>query len=238
MREWGQKPRVELLPSPPPALLRMEETLAEPVVDDTGQMSVNESRQARAAAKLLSIKGAAKDLAVPGSGINTESEADTKRRKLLEKLAKLKAEATSTRPSTTATETTPPLDTTAEIVKGRGMRSIVRARIQLKIKLESEKATFRHNVNESKAQELRRRLLEAKAKREAEETDLTLKRLDMIDRRRELRRRLMVVKMMAAETESERRARELREKLMARKQATAAAGAGLRGEVLPPAVVA
>jgi E3 ubiquitin-protein ligase Topors len=61
-------------------------------------------------------------------------------------------------------------------------------------------------------------LLEAKAKREAEETDLGLKRLDIIDRKKEVRRRLMVLKMMAAETDQERRARELRDRLMARKR--------------------
>lgn len=210
MREWGKKPPVELLPSPPPSHLRMEtspSTEAAKADRDWLSPSVHESHQARAAAKLLSIKGAANE---------NENQAEAKRRILLERLAKLKSEPKP--PSMPTSLTEGPDSSTAEVVKGRGMKSIVRARIQLKLKLESEKATFRHNVNESKAQELRRRLLDAKARREAEETDLTLKRLDMIDRKRELRRRLMVVKMMAAETESERRARELKERLLERKR--------------------
>jgi E3 ubiquitin-protein ligase Topors len=161
----------------------------------------------------LSIKGAARD------------SVETKRLTLLERLAKAKAEG-SVKPSPTPTGTSKPsaaiidtvdgagtIDPDVKTIKGRG----IRARIQLKIKLESEKKQFRHNVNESKAQALRRVLLENKARREAEETDLTLRRLDMIDRQREVRRRLMVLKMMAAETDQERRARELREKLLARK---------------------
>jgi E3 ubiquitin-protein ligase Topors len=157
----------------------------------------------RAEASLLTIKGAARD------------GADIKRLTLLERLAKAKAEraaaaSTLTIPSPTPIEEEPPPITT----KGRGLR----ARIQLKIKLESENKQFRHNLNTSKAQALRTRLLEAKAKREAEETDLGLKRLDIIDRKKEVRRRLMVLKMMAAETDQERRARELRDRLMARKR--------------------
>jgi E3 ubiquitin-protein ligase Topors len=158
----------------------------------------------------LTIKGAARD------------STETKRLTLLERLAKAKAEGAvrpTPSPATVEIVDTPDaagtIDPEVKTIKGRG----IRARIQLKIKLESEKKQFRHNVNESKAQELRRRLLESKARREAEETDLTLKRLDMIDRQREVRRRLMVLKMMAAETDQERRARELREKLLARKRA-------------------
>lgn len=182
MRSWG-KPKVELLPSPPPATLRMDDDPIE--TDHTAETTA------------LTIKGAARD------------PVETKRLTLLERLAKAKAEG-SIKPPTPA-EAVPD---EAKTIKGRGLR----ARIQLKIKLESEKKQFRHNVNESKAQELRRILLESKAKREAEETDLTLKRMDVLDRKMEVRRRLMVLKMMAAETDQERRARELREKLLARKR--------------------
>lgn len=234
MREWGRK--VELLPSPPPASLRMDYSPTVTVQSEADGGSVMENRQARAAAKLLSIKGAAKDLAAPPANVNGNmTEADTKRQKLLDRLAKLKSEYTTKTPPLSDHKNDPAIpptdgdgdgdggaepdvDVEVEVVKGRGTsRSINRARIQLKLKLESEKKTFRHSLNISKAQELRQRLLETKARREAEETDATLRRLDLVDRKRELRRRLMVVKMMAAETGQERRARELRERLMARK---------------------
>ncbi|KAK8861223.1 hypothetical protein IAR55_002042 [Kwoniella newhampshirensis] len=106
-----------------------------------------------------------------------------------------------------------------------GVRAIVRARLKLRLKLETERAQFRRNVAESKAQELRRRLLEARAKREAQEEvegfggmDIVLKKMDTEERRKEVRRRLMRLKMIEAETESERRQRELREELLARKK--------------------
>lgn len=243
MREWGKK--VELLPSPPPASLRMDDPTPEPAMAEVvlGVGTVMENRQARAAAKLLSIKGAAKTL--PAVSSVTVSEVDSKRQKLLDRLAKAKSEAlVKTPPLTTdSVASTLPIpmtdmepDAEVGVVKGRGAsRLINRARIQLKLKLESEKKTFRHSLNISKAQELRQRLLDAKARREAEETDNTLKRLDVVDRKRELRRRLMVVKMMAAETESERRARELRERLMARKMAMAGGQGGEAGLVMAPA---
>lgn len=217
MREWGRK--VELLPSPPPAQLRMDDPARTTINDDQPpEVWKHEDRQARAAAKLLSIKGAAKDLAATAAAVETTSipltEAEIKRQKLLERLAKAKAKSSST-PPLNPDKTQPPPVPEPEITKGRGLR----ARIQLKLKLESEKKTFRHTCNISKAQSLRQRLLLAKAAREAEETDQTLRRLDIIDRKRELRRRLMVVKMMAAETGSERRARELRERLVARRAA-------------------
>jgi E3 ubiquitin-protein ligase Topors len=184
MRSWGRNHK-ELLPSPPPAALRMDEDPADHVAETTA----------------LTIKGAARD------------STETKRLTLLERLAKAKAEGAVKATPSPVENDTPNTDVDMKIIKGRG----IRARIQLKIKLESEKKQFRHNVNESKAQALRHLLLESKARREAAETDLTLKRLDMIDRQREVRRRLMVLKMMAAETDQERRARELREKLLARK---------------------
>jgi E3 ubiquitin-protein ligase Topors len=189
MRTWGNKEQVELLPSPPPATLRMDD---DPI--ETDHAAENTA---------LTIKGAARE---PN---------ETKRLTLLERLAKAKAEGSvSVNPPPVPIPTQAETESELKIIKGRG----IRARIQLKIKLESEKKQFRHNVNESKAQELRRVLLESKAKREAEETDLTLKRLDVLDRKMEVRRRLMVLKMMAAETDQERRARELREKLLARKR--------------------
>jgi len=158
----------------------------------------------------LTIKGAARDTV------------ETKRLTLLERLAKAKAEGQAKIIPVETGEGIVATEPDMKVIKGRG----IRARIQLKIKLESEKKQFRHNVNESKAQALRHLLLESKARREAAETDLTLKRLDMIDRQREVRRRLMVLKMMAAETDQERRARELREKLLARKALLKAEGPG------------
>jgi E3 ubiquitin-protein ligase Topors len=197
--------RVELMPSPPSAALRMEEDVELPAVSSG-----------------LSIKGAAKESAMP-----------SKRLTLLERLAKAKAEAASNNSTLPLPEPEPiiptpvgilhddsildPLISPPTVIKGRG-KEVVRARIALKMKLENEKQTFRRNANESKAQELRRRLLESKAQRQAQETDATLRELDRIDRAKEVRRRLMVLKMMAAETDAERRARELREKLQARKR--------------------
>lgn len=184
MRSWGQNHK-ELLPSPPPSNLRMDEDAEDHVAETTA----------------LTIKGAARDTV------------ETKRLTLLERLAKAKAEGQAKLTPVETEEGIVATEPDMKVIKGRG----IRARVQLKIKLESEKKQFRHNVNESKAQALRHLLLESKARREAAETDFTLKRLDMIDRQREVRRRLMVLKMMAAETDQERRARELREKLLARK---------------------
>jgi len=78
---------------------------------------------------------------------------------------------------------------------------------------------FRSTYIESRAQTLRLQILEARARRETEETDAVLRRLDKVDRDREIRRRLMVEKMMNAETDNERRARELKEKLVGERKA-------------------
>jgi E3 ubiquitin-protein ligase Topors len=95
---------------------------------------------------------------------------------------------------------------------------VVRARLRLRLKLESERTSLKHSRDESKAQELRRVLLEAKARRQAAETDATLRKMDRLERKAEVRRRLMVLKMMAAETEGERKQRELKEKLLGEKR--------------------
>jgi len=202
---------VELLPSPPAAApLRMESDveMAE-VLDEAG-------------VPVLSIRGAAK----------VEPTPTPARLSLLERLAKAKAEAAGaptngtpltpisandlpTLPGITSDEALSP----GTALKSPGVQAIVQARLKLRLKLASEKKVFVYNQNESKAQELRRVLLEARARREAEETDTVLRKMDKDDRAREVRRRLMVEKMLAAETESERRARELKEKLLGERRA-------------------
>jgi E3 ubiquitin-protein ligase Topors len=177
---------------------------------------------------VLSIRGAAK----------VEPVSSSARLSLLERLAKAKTEAAALngapltpiftvkwevplKPLTNGdvpTISDPTLSPGAAL-KSPGVRAIVQARLRLRLKLASEKKVFVYNQNESKAQELRRMLLEARARREADETDAVLRKLDKVDRAREVRRRLMVEKMMAAETESERRARELKERLMGERRA-------------------
>ncbi|WVR04167.1 hypothetical protein IAU60_001167 [Kwoniella sp. DSM 27419] len=169
--------------------------------------------------------------------------------KILERLAKAKAEAAAR--VIEGLEAVPPLPAQAEegvtappplahsvsdptsvsSTKAGGLRAIVRARLALKLKLESEKASLKRNVAESKAQELRRMLLEAKARREAEQVasnyggmDQVLRKMDPEERKREVRRRLMRLKMMEAETDGERRTRELKEKLLAKKRGKVGAG--------------
>ncbi|WVF66932.1 hypothetical protein IAT40_001675 [Kwoniella sp. CBS 6097] len=117
------------------------------------------------------------------------------------------------------------LSTSLSAASRGGLRAMVRARLALKLKLENEKASLRHNIAESKAKELRRLLLERKATREAEEVasnyggmDQVLKKMSTDERKREVRRRLMSLRVMEAETENERRSRELKEKLMAKKR--------------------
>lgn len=195
MRPWGvsDKQPVELLPSSP--VIAPEEA-----PEPTG----------------LSIKGAA-------------AVGPPKRLTLLERLAKAKAE-TNDKPILIPSTHENPAEINAEDLLDplqpsisdlssiprrsiSGLKETVRARLRLRLKLESERANLRHNIAESKAQELRRRLLEAKVIRQAAESDSVLKRMDRLDWQKEIRRRLMVEKMMQAETESERRARELKERL-------------------------
>jgi E3 ubiquitin-protein ligase Topors len=160
----------------------------------------------------LHIKGAAKEI-------------EPRRISLLERLAKAKAEAVTLNGTSingmTADPTQPPALTHSilePLPRRATVHETVRDRLQLQTKLESERATLKHNINESRAQELRRRLLDAKANRQAAETDVTLRKMDRLERAVELRRRLMVLKIMAAETEGERKQRELKERLMAEKR--------------------
>lgn len=191
--------RIELLPSPPPPPLRMDEWEKEES-PSTEHPSI-------------SIRGAA---AAPVAKLT-----------LFEKLQKAKAEAVSKNvdaPPTSVIYTPPPLvhstsDPAEAAMSKPGVRAAVQARLRLRLKLASEKKAYVYNQNESRAQILRAQILEAKAKREADETDAVLRHMDKVDRAREVRRRLMVLKMMAAETDSERRARELKEKLMGDKKA-------------------
>ena len=195
--------KVELLPSPPPPPLRMDEnaTSAEPVpIAEEGEGEANG----------LSIRGAA---AAP-------------RKTLLERLAAAKAEAASKVHGASATDIALVIDTKADPLASTstniiptGVRAAVQARLRLKLKLASEKKAYVFNQNESRAQALRAKILEARARREATETDEQLRYMDRLDRAREIRRRLMVAKMMAAETESEKRARELKEKLLGERKA-------------------
>ncbi|WVQ83432.1 hypothetical protein IAT38_005573 [Cryptococcus sp. DSM 104549] len=147
-------------------------------------------------------------------------------------------------------------------------RANPQARLQLRLKLERERAALRKTLaaeGESKAAELRLKLVEAKIAREKEaaeavdaadapappppitpasagvtsatpipnafkptaETsvglDQVLNKRDDEERKKEVRRRLMVAKMMEAETDGERKTRELKAKLLARKQSQAQA---------------
>ncbi|KAK6906980.1 hypothetical protein I203_100969 [Kwoniella mangroviensis CBS 8507] len=102
-----------------------------------------------------------------------------------------------------------------------------RREIRIKTRLETERIIYVKNTNESKAQELRRRILQNKAKREKEQMesnfggmkdDKILSSMDVEERKKEVRRRLMRLKMLGAETEQERRARVLKERLMEKKR--------------------
>ncbi|CAD6582864.1 MAG: hypothetical protein TREMPRED_003407 [Tremellales sp. Tagirdzhanova-0007] len=209
-REARPSKPVELLPSPPSAPLRMDtdDGMAE-VLDNSG-------------IPVLSIRGAAK----------LESSITPTRLSLLARLAKAKAEAAASNDIDIAptspqnvddtpikTSSSDPLQSPESALKSPGVRAIVQARLRLRLKLVSEKKAFVYNQNESKAQELRRMLLETRARREAEETDAVLRTMDRSDRAREMRRRLMAETMKAAETESERRARELKEKILGERKA-------------------
>lgn len=207
----ASKPRLELLPSPPPRPLRMDAETVEDVVQDAAdqELVANDTRS------ILSIRGAA-----------ATGQSSTNRLSLVERLAKAKAEARVPSETTlSSSDAAPPLlvhsqsDPTQTTLSKPGMRAAVQARLKLRLKLASEKKVLVFNLNESRAQELRAKILEAKARREAEETDAVLREMDKVDRAKEVRRRLMVLKMMAAETDSEKRARELKEKLVNDKKA-------------------
>jgi E3 ubiquitin-protein ligase Topors len=199
--------RIELLPSPPPRPLRMDE---EEIKEREEAVPKRTETQ-----EALSIRGAA---------------ASTAKLSLAERLAKAKAEAAANSPNLNPPQPSPPVPTPPPLVHSiseptqpamnkPGVRAAVQARLKLRLKLASEKRSYVFNLNESRAQELRAKILEAKARREADETDAVLREMDKVDRAREVRRRLMVLKMMAAETESERRARELKEKLLGDRKA-------------------
>jgi E3 ubiquitin-protein ligase Topors len=189
---------MELLPSPPAVPLRMDDD-----VKDEKEEDLNGA---------LNIRGAAK----------VEPPVSAARKLLLEKLAKAKAESNSSSSILTerpvnaqsidpANQSEPLLSS----LSSPSVRAVVRARLKLRLKLASEKKQY----TESRAQVLRIQILEARARREIQETDAVLKRLDRDDRAREIRRRLMVEKMMSAETDSERRARELKERLLGERKA-------------------
>ena len=207
LREWA-KPKIELLPSPPPAQLRME--MEDEDVLDIGEEELDVVEE-EIVPSSLTIKGAARP--------------PSKRLSLLDRLAKAKAEAAALNGSvlTPINENTPvspvlPPSISDPTSSRASVREAVHSRLRLRLKLESEKATMKHNMNESKAQELRRTLLKAKERRQAKETDATLRKMDQLERAMEVRRKLMVMKMMAAETEGERKERELKERLVAERR--------------------
>ncbi|WWD16880.1 hypothetical protein CI109_101312 [Kwoniella shandongensis] len=245
MREWGKPKRVELLPSPPAKPHRLE-------VDDLAKEEEEETLPPPATTNGngsgLTIKGAARvvETATPTTARQTLLERLAKAKAAQKSTVNGGPKdlpgttSTSLPPISPSVPILPPIEpmapppplqhsisdpTATASASATGVRAIVRARLKLRLKLENERAQFRRNVAESKAQELRRRLLEAKAKREAQEEvegyggmDSVLKKMDTEERRKEVRRRLMRLKMIEAETESERRQRELREKLLARKR--------------------
>lgn len=212
--------RIELLPSPPARTLAMDELLTRDHLSRTeisdGSAPAMTQESTANNGPIISIRGAA---------------AAPVKLTLAERLAKAKAEAAAANaqtdampPQSTTPPTAPPLphsvsDPTQTTMSKPGVRAAVQARLKLRLKLASEKKTFVYNQNESRAQILRAKILEAKAAREAEETDMILRQMDKIDRAKEVRRRLMALKMMAAETESETRARELKERLIKDKRA-------------------
>ena len=145
LRGWSQVEevpavqKVELLPSPPPAPLRMDEnaTMETAVAGDDCQTNG------------LNIRGAAAAL----------------RRTLLERLAAAKAEAAGKTNGSAVTEgalvvdtTTDPLASASTNISPTGVRAAVQARLRLKLKLASEKKAYVFNQNESHAQALRAKI--------------------------------------------------------------------------------
>ncbi|KAI9632201.1 uncharacterized protein MKK02DRAFT_30074 [Dioszegia hungarica] len=232
MRPWGApvvpKERIELLPDkpdPPVTALRAE-------VEEAAQNALSIKGAAVVPNRRLTLK---ERLAVArGEPIPADAEPapapvpQSPFLTLKERLAKAKAEALGLaqtplpeNPAEITAEDLLETSPTAPSAPRRsisGLKETVRARLRLRLKLESERANFRHNIAESRAQELRRQLLEAKVTRQAAETDAVLRRMDRLDWQKEVRRRLMVEKMLQAETEGEKRARELKEKLSAEKR--------------------
>ncbi|WWC87479.1 uncharacterized protein L201_002368 [Kwoniella dendrophila CBS 6074] len=194
---------------------------------------------------------------------------------LAEKLANLKAEqANNGIPVTTSPIEEKPVISPPPIIHsksdptyggsgGGGLTESIRRRKSIKSKLKNEKdILIIRNDNESKAQELRRRLIERRTKKENlqverlkslksriqikrkqqqqnnEENNITdslndeskmenegiievdevLLKMNYEERKKELRRRLMKLKMLNAETDSERKQRELKEKLLLNKK--------------------
>jgi E3 ubiquitin-protein ligase Topors len=204
--------RIELLPSPPKRSTVLDDQPAVADVEDTR----DDPQGAENPAPNISIRGAA---AVPIKLTLQErlakARADLAAKSSQLPLADHDASAQPKAPALTHSISDPAQTT----ISTPGVRAAVQARLKLRLKLASEKKTFVYNQNESRAQILRAQILVAKAAREAHETDAVLRVMDRVDRAKEVRRRLMVLKMMAAETDSERRARELKERLVASQRA-------------------
>lgn len=215
MRTWGPlKAGVELLPSPEK---EREGVMVVDVLEHGSEKRSDEVSKRPG----LSIRGSAEDAAA-------------RRLSLHQRLAMVKAEAKArifaadpssvdarppSPPGPDPASLLPPAAATALALKSPGVRTIVLARLRLRLKLAAERRALTHNTNETRAQELRRVILERRAARTAREQDAALRELDREDRKRELRRRLAVEMMRLAETEGERRERELRDKVAGAKRA-------------------
>ena len=172
------------------------------------------------------VADAVEETSAPGLTIKGASSTLTAGRKtLLERLAAAKAEAAAKTAAEVSVQplvspvTGPATNGSVFPTAATSLRASVQARLRLRLKLASEKKAYVYKQNESRAQALRAMILESKARRAVEEEDAVLRYMDRLDRAREIRRRLMVEKMMAAETESEKRARELKDKLLGAKRA-------------------
>jgi E3 ubiquitin-protein ligase Topors len=202
---------VELMPSPTAVPLRMDDDEvkvgAVEVTEDveTTEEEANGSLNIRGASKVEAQIPKAENALSKPTPVPEPSASDILQEQTLNTLP-----YTNSQDGETSQDKQPPLSTLPPVFSSPSARTALRARLKLRLKLANEKKSY----TESRAQTLRLQILENRARREAEETDAVLRRLDKGDRDKEIRRRLMVEKMLSAETESERRARVLKERLV------------------------
>ncbi|KAL7419922.1 hypothetical protein Q5752_005841 [Cryptotrichosporon argae] len=142
-------------------------------------------------------------LAIRGVGARPVPD---KRQSLLERLARAKDAAAGPGSSPLAAPPSAllaPAPVAASAAPPPAPEPVRARRLRLKLKLEHERATFSRRLGESRAQELRRRLLLLRRLRAADESDRRLARLSANERRRETRRRLMGELMRRAESEED-----------------------------------
>lgn len=239
MRAWGGAEAVELLPSPQ----RQERERSEgSIVDD----AVVVGRSGGADVDRTTIAPNRPGLAIRGSAEEATQRRLSLRVKLERAKAEARAKAAAAGQSLAAPPSAPatahndpssptdaevhallpPAAATALALKSPRVKAIVLARLRLRQKLALERQAYAQQLetqerseNESRAQELRRRILASRAARAATEKDAELRDLDKEDRKRELRRRLAVEMMRRAETEGEKRERELKERAVGAKRA-------------------